>query len=58
MNVQILILQRSTAPHPGSAAMVLHDVDVQVGGGVEDRHQVRELCHPVYHGWELCIQLG
>ena len=44
--------------HPGGVAgVVLHQVDVQVGGGVEHRQQVGDLSHPVYEGRELRVKL-
>ena len=36
---------------------MLHEVDVQVGGGVEHGQQVGDLCHTVYKGWKIRIQL-
>ena len=44
-------------PGVGVAGVVLHQVDVQVGGGVEHRQQVGDLSHPVYEGRELRVKL-
>ena len=45
MNVQGLTLCCSV-----SGGVLLHDVDVQVGRGVEHGQQVGDLCHPIYRG--------
>ena len=52
MHIQAFILRCS-----GPAGVMLHEVDVQVGGGVERGQQVGDLCHKIYKGWKIRIQL-